>query len=77
MISAGMATCDQCGKHPLSYIHCDRWDCPLLGLRRAQEMPDADDLGLIENDDDEVIEPHDYTGDYDLDGDDEEDDEEE
>jgi len=40
-------------------------------------MPDADDLGLIENDDDEVIEPHDYTGDYDLDGDDEEDDEEE
>ncbi len=29
--------CVKCGKHPLAYIHCDEWRCPLLRLKLAQE----------------------------------------
>ncbi len=68
--------CWKCGKYPLVYVHCDRWDCPLLSVRRAIEMPDSDDLELVEDDDDEVIEPFDYTGDYDLESEPDDDDDE-
>jgi len=38
------------------------------------EMPDTEECGLVEDDDDTVIEPHDYTGDYDLESEPEDDD---
>jgi hypothetical protein len=38
-------------------------------------MPDTEECGLLEDDDDEVIEPFDYTGDYPLESEDEDDEE--
>jgi hypothetical protein len=40
-------------------------------------MPDMDDLGLVEDDDDTVIEPQDYTGDYPLESEPEDEDDDE
>ena len=39
-------------------------------------MPEDERHGVVDMDDDCVFEPWDFTGDYDLDGEDEEDDEE-
>lgn len=73
--------CRACGHHELRYMLCDRWDCPNLELKMSIEHDvtcgpnDVFEIASnnspdLEDDDDEVHEPQDYTGDYPLDGDD-------
>lgn len=78
--------CHKCGSHEYRYVICDHPDCPNLPLRMLIEHDitcGPNDLFEIssnnspdpEDDNDEVHEPQDYTGDYPLEGDDGEDDE--
>jgi hypothetical protein len=76
--------CDVCGVHEYNFMNCDNCFCPLLHVRLAIELGgpvksagpndvfeiSGNNSPDLPDDDDEVHEPQDYTGDYGLEGDD-------